>query len=315
MTALGTVSKLSTATWLILAGLALAVPSGVAAALLAGSPPGIRSVIASADPTVAALRAVVGLGVLTFLVGLVLYVVVPSLTPAAAARSYASYRTMLTMLAVAAIPANLISLVYLVLARPGPSAGPTPGTLIVSIAALELALLGVLYLRIIGPGVLTWQDLGLTFRHAGRDVLLGLGTALALILVVGILEAALRAVGVEQTQSRLYEGIRGAPLWQYVLLLAGGAVLAPLAEESFFRGYVFTACLREKGPWQAYLFSAGLFAVAHLNLPALLPIFVLGLGFAFVKARTGSLLPTMVAHALNNTMALSVLYFSPSLPG
>jgi membrane protease YdiL (CAAX protease family) len=221
---------------------------------------------------------------------------------------------MLAMLAVAAIPGNLIGLASTLAFRPVSAGGPTAATLVVSITALELALFGVLYLRIIRPGVLTWQDIGLTSDRAGRYLALGVAVAFALLTVVGILSASLRAVGIQQTQLRLYEGIRGAPLWQYYLLLAAGSGLAPLAEESFFRGYVFTACWREKGHWQAYLFSAALFAAAHFNLPALLPIFVLGLGFAFVRARTGSLVPTMMAHALNNALALSVIYFAPTLP-
>jgi membrane protease YdiL (CAAX protease family) len=48
----------------------------------------------------------------------------------------------------------------------------------------------------------------------------------------------------------------------------------------------------------------------HLNLPALLPIFVVGLFLAFLYHRTGSVFPGIVAHAFNNTIAFIVLYFA-----
>lgn len=307
--------RLSAAAWLILIGLALLVPAVLAAALLTGGPLSLRSALLAARGAVGVLRLVAGAGAGLLLVGLAIYVGGPARSPAEAARDWASYRTMLAMLALAAIFANLLALAHSLITQPGPAASPTAGTLVVSITALELALLGVLHLRIVHPGVLGWQDLGLTARHVGAYALLGVLTAVVLIVVVGALGALLRSAGVQQTQFRMYEGIRGAPLWLYFCLLVAAAGLAPLAEESFFRGYVFTACERTKGRWQAYLFSAGLFAVAHLNLPALLPIFVLGLGFAFVRDRTRSLVPTVVAHAINNALALSALYFAPSLPG
>ena len=89
------------------------------------------------------------------------------------------------------------------------------------------------------------------------------------------------------------------------------AVLAPIAEEIYFRGYVFRAYVAQKGPLQAYLFSSVLFAVVHLNWQAFVPIFVVGLFLGFLYQRTGSVLPGIIAHAFNNAVAFTVLYFAP----
>jgi membrane protease YdiL (CAAX protease family) len=87
------------------------------------------------------------------------------------------------------------------------------------------------------------------------------------------------------------------------------AVIAPICEEIFFRGYVFTAVSRTRGvPW-AFLASSVLFAAAHLNLQATLPILVIGLAFSYLYWRSSSLVPSMVAHAMNNALAMTAFYF------
>ena len=51
--------------------------------------------------------------------------------------------------------------------------------------------------------------------------------------------------------------------WLVVLAVV---ILAPIAEEIFFRGVVFNALLREGGRRWAYIGSAALFAVIHVSL-------------------------------------------------
>jgi membrane protease YdiL (CAAX protease family) len=91
-------------------------------------------------------------------------------------------------------------------------------------------------------------------------------------------------------------------------LLFGGAVVAPFVEEIFFRGFVFTG-LRQRFGWkQAALASAGLFALAHFIPTSVVPIFILGLIFAFLFQFSGSVWPAILMHMLTNTVALSAAY-------
>jgi membrane protease YdiL (CAAX protease family) len=92
------------------------------------------------------------------------------------------------------------------------------------------------------------------------------------------------------------------------LLLFGGAVVAPLVEEIFFRGFVF-AGLRGRWNWQAAaIISAGLFALAHFVPTSILPIFLLGLIFAFLYQISGSIWPAILMHMLTNAVALISAY-------
>jgi membrane protease YdiL (CAAX protease family) len=91
-----------------------------------------------------------------------------------------------------------------------------------------------------------------------------------------------------------------------------GSVVAPFTEELFFRGLIFGSYYQIKGPPIAYVVSATLFSFLHLNLPALLPILVLGLMLSWLYRTTGSITPCVIAHGCNNGLTLMVLYLLPS---
>lgn len=86
------------------------------------------------------------------------------------------------------------------------------------------------------------------------------------------------------------------------------AVLVPVAEETFFRGFVYPPLRRRYGARLATLLSAAFFAAVHLQVVNFLPILLLGVVLAAVYERTGSLLPAMVIHAANNLVALISAY-------
>ena len=89
------------------------------------------------------------------------------------------------------------------------------------------------------------------------------------------------------------------PWWYFI----GVVIAAPLAEETFFRGFVFTG-LRQRYGWQrAALISSGLFALFHLDPIVLIPIFILGYLLAYCYQRTDSIWPSIILHASNNALA------------
>jgi membrane protease YdiL (CAAX protease family) len=93
------------------------------------------------------------------------------------------------------------------------------------------------------------------------------------------------------------------------LTIAGVAVVAPIAEEVAFRGYLFPALTTWRGPWIAALVTAVLFAAAHLGAypPAIAPMMAFfGLGACLLRWFTGSLLPCIGLHALNNGIVMAV---------
>ncbi|MYE55063.1 MAG: CPBP family intramembrane metalloprotease [Chloroflexi bacterium] len=84
-------------------------------------------------------------------------------------------------------------------------------------------------------------------------------------------------------------------------------LLAPFAEEVFFRGFLLAALASVIGGLRGALVSSAIFSVAHLNVGTLAPIFVMGMLLAWLYLRTGSIWPPIVAHAAQNLIALTVL--------
>lgn len=83
-------------------------------------------------------------------------------------------------------------------------------------------------------------------------------------------------------------------------LLVGGVIIAPVGEEIFFRGFVF-GCFRERwGLFLGAVLSSFLFALVHVSLVALAPLFLIGCILCYIRHRTGSLYPSMLFHALFN---------------
>ena len=84
---------------------------------------------------------------------------------------------------------------------------------------------------------------------------------------------------------------------------------APIAEELFFRGFLFTALWRWKGWIPAAIISGIVFGLVHAggtDVVFLAPLAVLGFLLCWLYRRTGSLLPGMGVHAFNNSLALGV---------
>jgi membrane protease YdiL (CAAX protease family) len=164
-------------------------------------------------------------------------------------------------------------------------------------------LLPVWYFAISKYGA-TWADLGLRGFHPAA---VGMGCGLMLLsMIFNLLYASFLAIFNLRVQPdvQLIFSHTNFPL----ALLFGGAVVAPFVEEVFFRGFVF-AGLRGRWDWRrAALVSAALFAVAHVVPTSILPIFILGLIFAFLYQSSGSIWPAILMHMLTNTVALSAAY-------
>jgi membrane protease YdiL (CAAX protease family) len=83
-------------------------------------------------------------------------------------------------------------------------------------------------------------------------------------------------------------------------------VWTPFTEEIFFRGFVFAGLLPRLGGPRAMIVSSLIFSVFHIAPGVLVPIFITGLLLAWLYRRTGSLWPSIAAHAGQNGMALAV---------
>ena len=87
------------------------------------------------------------------------------------------------------------------------------------------------------------------------------------------------------------------------------AVVAPMAEEFFFRGFFYGALRNWKGPWPAAVLTGLVFGSIHVGSAEaafLLPLGFFGFCLCLLRERTGSLYPGIALHCMNNSLAFGV---------
>lgn len=91
-----------------------------------------------------------------------------------------------------------------------------------------------------------------------------------------------------------------------ILMAVAAVIVAPLAEEVVFRGYLYPAAKRFCGPVGAILFSSLVFAAAHGNVVALLPLFSLAVILCLLYELTGSIWACISVHFLFNAATVGI---------
>jgi membrane protease YdiL (CAAX protease family) len=84
-------------------------------------------------------------------------------------------------------------------------------------------------------------------------------------------------------------------------------VLAPICEESLFRGFFYSHLRIKRSALSSNIVSSALFSIAHFDPGAVLPLFCLGSVFAYLREKTGSILPSILAHGIWNSMSFTMI--------
>jgi membrane protease YdiL (CAAX protease family) len=160
---------------------------------------------------------------------------------------------------------------------------------------LVAVVVAVVPLGAAAPGALGLRAVG------WRPVVLGVLATTAISYVVS--QIGLRPEGVRQVT----DTVRGPA--GLLPLLAILALLAPLAEELVFRGLLYGWLAGRWGGRVAFLASSLAFAAAHVELAHAVLVLPLGLWFGWLRWRTDSLVPSLVAHVVNNGVAVAGAVF------
>lgn len=114
-----------------------------------------------------------------------------------------------------------------------------------------------------------------------------------------------------ESAAQLLESIMGEP-WGYLAV----GILAPIAEELVFRGAILRTLLNltsQRRHWAAIAISAVIFGAAHGNLPQFVHATLIGLLLGWMYYRTKSILPGVLFHWVNNTVAYVMFNIMPQM--
>ena len=161
----------------------------------------------------------------------------------------------------------------------------------------------------------TKQELGIQRFVSWKDILItpvGMVVYLVLTSVVTMLATYfLTFVDYGQAQETGFATVASRP--EYILAFISLVIVAPIAEEVLFRGYLFGK-LRKYAPlWLSILVTSALFGLIHFQWNVGIDVFVLSIVLCILRVVSGSLWPSIMLHMLKNGVAFYFLFINPSL--
>tara|TARA_B100000029_G_scaffold509956_1_gene600312 strand:+ start:1434 stop:2144 length:711 start_codon:yes stop_codon:yes gene_type:complete len=102
----------------------------------------------------------------------------------------------------------------------------------------------------------------------------------------------------------LEESIPEFPSNSFIIFCCIAMLIAPISEEILFRGFLLKKISSRYGPKKSILITSIIFALFHLDLGSIIPVFILGASIGWVKNKTGSLLPCIGIHIIQNSLAV-----------
>jgi membrane protease YdiL (CAAX protease family) len=180
---------------------------------------------------------------------------------------------------------------------------PDSLTIVLTVIQDGALILAALLAFKIALGEVRPADLGLRRVASWKKAIL---TAAALYALYWIIAAVLEQIfGTPPEQELVTELKQQQDLAVLIGFAALTCVVAPIAEEIFFRGFMFTTFARKLGPTWGALLAGGIFGLIHAPNPVLglIALGVLGVCLCALYWRTQSIIPCMALHALNNSIS------------
>ncbi len=183
-----------------------------------------------------------------------------------------------------------------------------------SVTPYEQSMLAFLLAAAAVAAFAAFQPIGAPWRPARARAVVAAYVPFAVVWIGALLGylAAARALGWPvDAQPGLDYLAAGDPArggyWVVVVAVAAGA---PVAEEIVFRGYLQGALQQLLPGWAAIAAAAAVFGLVH-GMQYALPVGLLGCLFGWLRWRHGSLWPSVLAHALHNTLTSLITVLWP----
>jgi len=161
----------------------------------------------------------------------------------------------------------------------------------------------------------TKEELGTQRLPSWKDIALVPPAAITyLVLTVAVTTFAmtfLTFINYDQAQDTGFSNMSNQ--FEYIMAFIMLVIIAPVAEELLFRGYLFGKLRKYTPIWGAMLITSIVFGIVHLAWNVGLDVFALSLVLCAVRVISGSIWPSMMLHMLKNSIAYFFLFVYPVL--
>ena len=133
----------------------------------------------------------------------------------------------------------------------------------------------------------------------GMSVLVAVAYLFVSFFVISMLDIYLfmeESESLNKSDPNLFSGIAG---------ILHSCIIVPIVEEIGFRGIFLAGLLKSRcRPWLAILITAIVFALFHMSLVKIISTFGFGIIIGWLYWRTGSIIPGIVIHIVNNSLCI-----------
>ncbi|HJP81403.1 MAG TPA: type II CAAX endopeptidase family protein [Candidatus Saccharimonadales bacterium] len=152
-------------------------------------------------------------------------------------------------------------------------------------------------------GLPTWLDLGL--GPAGYVIYAIIGN-----IVIKLIAALIPGFDDAQAQDIGFQNL--SMQYEYIFAFITLVVVAPVAEEVVFRGYLYGRLRGHLPLWVAMVATSALFGLAHFQWNIAIDVFVLSMVACSLREVTGSIWAGILLHMIKNGIAFYFLFINPS---
>ncbi len=148
-------------------------------------------------------------------------------------------------------------------------------------------------------GIFTWTDIGM-------GVIGFILSMIGALLVSALAAMVFPWIDLEQTQEIGYENLSGFKDMMMAFLAL--VVIAPVAEEIVFRGWLYGKLRRHTWAIPAILITSVAFGVAHGQWNVGITVGVMSVFMCLIREMTGTVYGGMIVHMLKNGLAFYLLF-------
>lgn len=181
------------------------------------------------------------------------------------------------------------------------------------IRALFMLALIALWLRV--RHRLPWSDLGLQKGSSDNWFWIGIRQGMLLFIGVTIISILLLSLYPYEIEPQdVAEIFSKATTWQQMFLITSMvSVLAPISEETYFRGFLYPALRKRMGRIPALIIANSFFGILHFDLLRFIPITLGGIWLTILYERTGTLYTSIIAHAVWNALMIGLVFLTSTM--